>query len=438
MTISRVRDQVRRYSRVSSSQASDEEVNNHIQQSIYDFCEDIGGLPLEAYLSISAKFDTETHFAVHIKIVESGSTVTDEDVVITSTQRSGATGATVASDLQTAIRAMTGAVGTETVTWSPFYFTIDFKQGATASGDSITISEPTTTTYADARGLLGLSSYTTSSTVITSSYPQDCTVESDLPTGAISIQNVEWDYYPLKEGPDSYFQSPESYGSPRFYNVRGSVIRLFPTPDEQEVFRIEYKGRPDDLVFQGYQECGLSGLSDRTATGLSGTTDYYFKVSVDGGAVTEYSITTAADLTYSAVIALMNAETTGLCTFSITGGDLRCTSDSVSGVSTISLSVGTTGTDLFGALTSFTAFETAVGADTDMPSEIETRYQEAVVYLAASRLLKETFEYDESKVMYSEYHTLKSKYQLNYHSKDTSREGFRRMPPRTYEVSSDS
>jgi hypothetical protein len=63
---------------------------------------------------------------------------------------------------------------------------------------------------------------------------------------------------------------------------------------------------------QGYQECGLSGKTGGTATGLATTTTYYFKVNCDGTGVVEKSITTAADVTYTAVIALMNAQMTGL------------------------------------------------------------------------------------------------------------------------------
>ena len=115
----------------------------------------------------------------------------------------------------------------------------------------------------------------------------------------------------------------------------------------------------------GYQEVDISADKELTsATGLSATTQYYFKINIDTGGIAEYNITTATDLTYSAVIALMNTAIGGGATFSIVNGDLRCTSASTGGSSTIALSAGTTGTDLFVTLTDYVGFESAVNGNT--------------------------------------------------------------------------
>jgi len=114
---------------------------------------------------------------------------------------------------------------------------------------------------------------------------------------------------------------------------------------------------------QGYQECGLAGKAGGDPTGLAGVTQYYFKVNVDGAGVVEYNITTAADVTFTAVIALMNAAVAG-AVFGLSGGDLRCTSSTYGTGSSIALSAGTTGADLFGTLTGFVAFDAAVAGVT--------------------------------------------------------------------------
>jgi len=122
-------------------------------------------------------------------------------------------------------------------------------------------------------------------------------------------------------------------------------------------------------ALKGYQECGLTGKVGGTATGLSATTKYYFKVAEDDQNLTEYSITTEADVTFTAIIALLNTATTGIATWSIVSGDLRCTSDSYGSVSTIRMTAGTTSTDLFAALTDFTAFDKPVfGSGIALPS----------------------------------------------------------------------
>lgn len=115
-----------------------------------------------------------------------------------------------------------------------------------------------------------------------------------------------------------------------------------------------------NLIENGFQECGLEDKTLTTATGLSTTTQYYFKANIDGGGVVEEDFTTGADVTYEAVLALINATLAASATFELVNGDLRCTSDSTGASSTVALSAGTTGTDLFATLTGFTAFNTAV------------------------------------------------------------------------------
>lgn len=111
----------------------------------------------------------------------------------------------------------------------------------------------------------------------------------------------------------------------------------------------------------GHQECGLSGKTLTTATGLAGTTQYYFKINIDGAGVIEYDITTAADMTFAAVIALINTALVAAgAKFSIEAGDLRCKSSTGGPDSSIALSAGTTGADLFATLTDWAAFDEAV------------------------------------------------------------------------------
>jgi len=115
----------------------------------------------------------------------------------------------------------------------------------------------------------------------------------------------------------------------------------------------------DAAAYIAYQEVGLSGKETENLTGLLATSQYYFKINVDGAGVTEFDITTSTDLSFTAIIALMNTATTSAATWSLTGGDLRCTSDAVDGTGSIALSAGTTGDDLFAQLTGWSTFDTA-------------------------------------------------------------------------------
>lgn len=430
MTLAALRSQARRYARVDTTAADDGQVNLLIQDSVDKFARDVGGFPEDVNLAIAAAFDTETNFAIHLTITDDGTDEFDDDIVITSTAREDATGTTVASDLQAAIRAATS--GTETVTWTNFYFTFTVPGIEGITTRVVTISAPTTSTYVDAAEILGLSGTATvavsENAVITGGFPPDCTQYVTLPSDAVSVERVEWDYNELIQTSLEYVQSSEAQGDPTHYAVRGRRIYLVPSPDEQDRFEVWYRGLPASLVFSGYQECGLSGISDEKSTGLSTTTQYYYKVTINGEQ-TEYDITTASDVTYSAVIALMNAQNTG-ATFSIVGGDLRCTSDAVTGVSTIALAAGTTGTDLFATLTGFSAFDTAVTGDTDVPSEIPEQYQEAVVWLTATYLAYEQFDYEIGDRCERRYLEIMRRYRQDYANYTTTIEdnAFRKWP----------
>lgn len=122
-------------------------------------------------------------------------------------------------------------------------------------------------------------------------------------------------------------------------------------------------------ALKGHQECGLTGKVGGTATGLSTTTTYYFKIAEDDEHLTEYNIETAGDVTFAAIIVLLNIATTGIATWSLVSGDLRCTSDTYGSISTVRMTAGTSGTDLFAALTNFTAFDKPVsGKGIALPS----------------------------------------------------------------------
>lgn len=420
MTIERIRDQARRYARIHNTWASgdgvvtDAHVNELIQDGIRRFATDVNGLEMEEYLAISALFTTRTTMGIHVTILDSeGSSLIDADIAITSTNRDEVSGTIVASDLQAAIRTASGALGTETVTWTPFYFVINFGQGS-----SITIEAPDSDILSDSRERIGLEGYSVLGDTVTGSFPEDCTVRISLPSDMITMQRVEWNGWPLTEIPQQYAQSPESFGTPWAYHVRGRELYLIPSPDHQDELHVWYRGQPIDIVFAGYQECGLSGKSAKTSTGLSTSTTYYFKVSIDNGPVTEYSILTGSDISFSAVITLMNAELSGAI-FSLVSGDLRCTSQSITGVSEIALSAGTTGTDLFDTLTGFTAFETTASGDINLPSVIPESYHDAIYHWVASRLADEAFDTERMSYHEVRYQRIKNQFIVNRENAST-------------------
>ena len=411
MTLAKIRERARFWSRVNSTWTSGDGIMNNghlndlIQEAIDEFAIDVHGFALEEYLAIEAKFTTRTHMGINIVSTDSsGTELMNADVAITATDRDEASGTTIAADLQIQIRAATGATGTETVVWAAFAFTIDLKQGATFE-----MNAPDGVTLSDSRERLGLEGFTSSGTILTSVFPQDCTLHATLPTDQLVMEYAECDGHEIEEISREWVMSPEANGTTvRGYHIRGREIYLSPSPSRQTELHVWYKGNPTELNFAGYQEAGLSDISDESNTGIAAQ-GWKYKVAINGADADEFDIITTATDTYAALIILMNAQNTG-ATWSLVGGDLRCTSDAVDGVSTIAVTAGSS-VDLLAALS--ITMETAVAGDTALPAAIPEAYHLAIPRLIASKLREELNDTKGSALHYSHYFNSMQKY-LNH------------------------
>ena len=406
MTLIDAISRVRRYTRTDSTGKTDAEITDSLNEGMWQFSQDVHGLTKEGYLTLAPLFDTETNFAIRLTITGGTDAMAATDVALTGTARENASGTTVAADLQATIRTACGTAN-PTVTWSTT--TWKFTLTTSANTTSVTIGSPSGITYINACSLLGFNEDTTTGYTVSDNIPDDCTVETALPSDYLQlVPPVEWDSNPLTLAPFDLFASPQASGTPTYYAVRNKRIRISPTPSSQKLFHIWYKYLPTEFT-QGYQGVGLSGKVGTSATGLVLTTQYYFKITIDGGTQTEYDITTGTDLTYDAVIDLLNTECTE-ATFSIIGGDLVCTSDTVGGTSTIALAAGTTGPNLFATLTGWAAFATAVAGAGGVDINLEDEDAMGSVYYASSVIAEENFEKDIADRMYARYKKMTTDY----------------------------
>jgi hypothetical protein len=426
MTLEKVIDQARFFSRTSTSGADNVKAMYMVNEAMIQFAKDVPRLSKNAYLTVAPRFSLSGTLAVRLTITGGTNALSAVDIPITdsATELTGQTGTQVAAELQERIRA--AGPTTLTVTWSTtdWTFTVD-----TIDGTSITFDEPDSVAYGNACDLLGFSG-TYSDTSATSSMPEDCTLETDLPSDFVELLEAPaWDEILLVNHSYSEYGYPQVFGTPTGYAVSEKKLRLYPAPDKQGRLRIRYKYWPAKFTtVQGYQECGLSSKTLITATGLTGSTQYYFKIRVDTGALTEYSITTASDLTYSAIVALLNAALTTV-TWSIVGGDLRCTSNTKTGLSAIALAAGTTGADLFATLTGFSAFDTAVTNQMEDEIPFEEEWESAIIYYTAYQMNRSSFETEEANKNLLDYQRQVQKYKLNYENGDTQIVGYRVKNP---------
>ncbi len=417
MTLGQAIDKSRRLARVDVTGKLDSEVMDCINEAMKAFAKRAKHLIKNAYLDVVPLFDVNENMAINIAITGGTNAIAATDIAITAADALGISGTVLAGYLQAQIRAAIGVGANLTVSWSTteWKFTID-----SIDGTDITVSAPSAIIYSDASQIIGISG-TKIATSFQGGFPQDCTVVVSMPSDFVGLKcSPEWDGDELYESPVNIFTSPEVFGEPTRYYILGDTMKLYPSPTRQGRLHIIYKYFPAEFErVSGYQECGLAGITNMSDTGLSTETQYYFKAAIDGGAITEYDITTGTDVSYNAVVALINAELSG-ATFSIVDGDLRCSSDSESQDSQIYLAAGTTGDDLFAALTGFVDFEAGVLSQytTDIP--IDDDYCMAIVSHTAAQLLEESFEVKLSDRHYAQFELRCSEYNVEKANQNTS------------------
>jgi len=165
----------------------------------------------------------------------------------------------------------------------------------------------------------------------------------------------------------------------------------------------------------GYQEVGLEKSIEEIfdPTGLLANTTYYFKVNIDAGGLTEYSIKTGPGtsqlfsgakpiITFEELILLLNSATrTAGARWDMIDGDLRCTSLGTSTGTSIALAAGTTGTNLFANLNGWTgSFNPAVAGDIyddqTNAGEVKKDLTDIMTSLAAAATFKALLSFPES------------------------------------------
>lgn len=236
----------------------------YLNEGVREFCKYTNGIPAEDYLTLSPRFDTRPNFALQFAIIGGVNALAATDVAVASVSRTDVGGTTVASDLQTTLRAAIGGganitVGFDTSANTYWRFTID-----TIDATRIQVNPPTGGKVVDATRLLlggtALDSGVGSNVTVTGDFPMDMNVETDLPSTFLEIETVEYDTYRLAPAPFNIFISPEYSGDPLYYAVKNNRIRVLPSPTKQKMFHIRYKQAFADLATDGSNDTSASPL----------------------------------------------------------------------------------------------------------------------------------------------------------------------------------
>lgn len=265
MTYGTVKDMAERLARITpnavSSATTSDITRMYVNEGQREFAKRVHGVATDTRLYITPRFDIPTTYAIRFYTSGSKNQLTSTNIYLTPTALTAASGSSVASYFQaminTAVVAALGS-GSITVNWSASSWQFYVNCGTTAT--SVYFGSPTGDLRAvDAADVIGLNGATSTST-FTGIVPEDCSLRASLPSGFLSVQAVEWDGEPLAPAPYPNFMSPETTGTPEYYAIQNKEIRFNPTPDENAICVMRYKGAPSDASTDGSEdatECRL-------------------------------------------------------------------------------------------------------------------------------------------------------------------------------------
>lgn len=256
MTYDSMKDLAERLARVSpnavSSVTQSDITRLYINEGQREFAKRVYGVAADTELYITPRFNIPTTYALRTYISGGDNELASTNIYLTPTALTLASGSSVASYLQAMMNtAITAGGGSASLTlqWSAssWQFYVDAGTNAT----TIYFGSPEDNKQAiDGSDVVGLNGATSTST-FTGAIPKDCTLKASLPAGFLSVQYVEWDGTQLAPAPFNYAMSPEATGTPEYYSIQNKELRFNPTPDENAICVVRYKGAPSDASLDG-------------------------------------------------------------------------------------------------------------------------------------------------------------------------------------------
>ena len=236
MYLETMMEQARRMSRTTVASHTDEVVKDYINYGQQEFSKDCKGLWAQDWLTVSPKFWLRSHFAIAIETNEGSASFT-----FATTSYDAIDGASVAALLSTSIQTTWSS---STVVWSSSNWTFTIEN---PSASWFNLFAPQAGTVIDFSTKLFGSTVESASASFTGGFPEDCNIDTSCPTGFLNMEYVEWDDSPLDPAPFDLFISPNSSGTPQYWQVREKTVKLYPVPDEQGLFHIWYRKLPTDF-----------------------------------------------------------------------------------------------------------------------------------------------------------------------------------------------
>ena len=217
-------------------------------------------LSKQDFVTVTPKFWVQSDWYAQITIVGGSNTLAATNVALASSDLAGSGGSTVASHLASNINAMIGG-GSISVGWDDKTWAFSICDNTVVSITAVTVASPSTAYHIDGTGKVFGKTGTDSTSTWVSSYPEDCTLETDLPSDFLEMEHVDYDGHALRAAPFSLFMSPGMNSTwPDYYAIRGNKIYISATPGDRRILKIRYKYLPTDVTITGSSDTATCPL----------------------------------------------------------------------------------------------------------------------------------------------------------------------------------
>jgi hypothetical protein len=256
MTVANQISYAKRLARTTSNSLTesdtDDVVRQYINVGVDEFAKE-GRLSKQEFVTVTPTFWGRTNWYAKITIVDSAgnNSLAATNVALVESDVDRISGSTMATHIATGINAAIGA-GSISVSWDDNTWNFTIAEDTASNLTSISIEQPSVDNYVDGTEKTFGKTGTETSTSWTSNIPEDCTLESDLPSDFMEMEHADYDDHLLFQAPFDIMMSPEVQSNwPQYYAIRDRKIYIAPTPSDRRMLKIRYRYLPSPVALDG-------------------------------------------------------------------------------------------------------------------------------------------------------------------------------------------
>lgn len=217
-------------------------------------------LSKQDFVTVTPKFWVQADWYAQVTIAGGNNALAATNVALASSDLAGVGGSTLAAHIASNINAMVGA-GSVTVGWDDKTWRFSICDNTTVSITAVTVASPSTDYHIDGTEQVFGKTGTDSTSTWVSSFPEDCTLESDLPSDFLEAEYVDYDGHALRPAPFNIFMSPEMNSTwPDYYAIKDKKIYIAAVPSDRRILKIRYKYMPLEVTVTGSSDAATCSL----------------------------------------------------------------------------------------------------------------------------------------------------------------------------------